>query len=171
LKQIPQTLILGTAGTPEGCERIVKLGVHHAFNHKDEDYIDKITQVTKDNGGVDIVLEMLANVNLNKDLQILAKRGRVVVIGSRGQIEINPRDLMSKSSSVVGCMMYNVTEEERKEIIDNIQKGIFENYLSPTIGKKYSLENAFQSHIDILDSSIGHDGKLVILPWGVESTF
>lgn len=70
--------IVGTAGSSEGVELVKKQGADHVFNHKDSDYMEKIKELFPD--GIDIVLEMLANVNLNNDLQILKwKKGRVVV--------------------------------------------------------------------------------------------
>jgi len=52
---------------------------------------------------------MLANVNLDRDLTALAKRGRVVVIGSRGQVEIDPRQAMARAASILGMSLYNAT--------------------------------------------------------------
>lgn len=54
--------------------------------------------------GVNVILEMLANVNLGADLKVLAHGGVVAVIGSRGTVDINPRDLMMREASVVGVM-------------------------------------------------------------------
>jgi NADPH2:quinone reductase len=164
-RQIPNTIVIGTAGTPEGCERVLKLGAHYVFNHREENYMQQILEKTEGKG-VDIICEMLANVNLGNDLKILSMRGRVVVIGSRGNVEITPRDLMGKRSSIRGLALFNATPDEKIMIKNGIQKGITDGFLNPVIGKCYSLDEAPQSHIDILDSSKGTSGKLVLLPWG-----
>lgn len=52
-------------GTPEGCERVLKLGADYVFNHREENYMQKIMDQTGGKG-VDIICEMLANVNLGK---------------------------------------------------------------------------------------------------------
>lgn len=70
--------------------KITFTGAHHAFNHKTEGYIEAIKKVTEGRG-VDVVAEMLANVNLDKDLKLLTEGGRVAIIGNRGRIEIDPR--------------------------------------------------------------------------------
>src|ERR1700724_2713400 len=85
--------IFGTAGTEPGLELIKREGANHAFNHTKPGYEEEIMKATSGKG-VDIILEMLANVNLQKDLKLLATNGRVIVIGNRGEITINPRDLM-----------------------------------------------------------------------------
>ncbi|KAK1879754.1 Quinone oxidoreductase [Dissostichus eleginoides] len=59
--------------------------------------------------GVDVILEMLSNVNLSKDLQMVADGGRVAVIGCRGSIEINPRDTMAKESCIMGVALFFAT--------------------------------------------------------------
>ena len=54
---------------------------------------------------------MLANVNLNADLQLLkACVGRVVVIGNRGTVDINPRLLMAKETSICGVTLFSSSE-------------------------------------------------------------
>ena len=63
------------------------------MNHNTADSLDIIDELTC-GSGVDIILEMLANINLDKDLKLFAKFGRVVVIGTRGTIEIDPRDML-----------------------------------------------------------------------------
>ncbi|HYR09120.1 MAG TPA: zinc-binding dehydrogenase, partial [Longimicrobium sp.] len=63
-------------------------------SHREPDYLEQILPLTGGRG-VDVVLEMLANVNLDRDLDVLAPRGRVVVIGNRGRVEIDPRKLMT----------------------------------------------------------------------------
>ena len=85
--------VLGTAGTPKGLEMAKREGAHQVFDHRKSGYQEEILQSTG-NRGVDIILEMLANVNLAYDTKLLANNGRVIVIGSRGEVTINPRELM-----------------------------------------------------------------------------
>ena len=101
--------VIGTAGSAEGLELVSKQGADHVFNHKETDYLEKIKQFFPD--GLDLILEMLANVNLNNDMQILRwKRGRVVVIGNRGTIDVNPRLLMAKETLVTGVTLFTSDE-------------------------------------------------------------
>ena len=86
-----------------------------ALNHHDTSFADKVSAAT-DGRGPDVILEMLANVNLAKDLGLVAKRGRIIVIGNRGTIEINPRDAMAKGASIIGMMLLNTTADETQRI-------------------------------------------------------
>ena len=96
--------IIGTAGSEKGRELVKRLGAQHVLDHRSADYLKEIMSITQSRG-VNLVLEMLANVNLAKDLSVLAKFGRVVVIGSRGPIEIDPRETMSRDADIRGMTL------------------------------------------------------------------
>ncbi|NWI63772.1 QOR oxidoreductase, partial [Todus mexicanus] len=154
--------VLGTAGTEEGMKTVLRNGAHQAFNHREANYIDKIKEYTGMEG-VNIIIEMLSNVNLTADLQLLSCAGRVMVVGSRGSIEINPRDTMSKESSITGVSLFLATEEERRECAAAIHDGIEAGWLKPTVGSEYPLEKVVQAHQDIIHGG-GARGKIVLLP-------
>lgn len=152
--------VLGTAGTPEGMKLALSNGAHFAFNHREEGYADKIMQATEGQG-VDVIVEMLSNVNLSKDLQLLAYGGRVTIVGSRGSIEINPRDIMVKESSIIGVALFFSTPEEKKECAALLFAGMEAGWLRPVVGPQYPLEKAAQAHNDIIESP-GAAGKIVL---------
>ncbi|NXU54230.1 QOR oxidoreductase, partial [Turnix velox] len=154
--------VLGTAGTEEGMNMILRNGAHQAFNHREAGYIDKIMEHTGMKG-VDIILEMLSNVNLANDLQLLSQAGRVMVVGSRGPIEINPRDTMSKESSITGVSLFLATEEEKRECAAALLQGVEAGWLKPTVGSQYPLEEVAKAHEDIIHCR-GARGKMVLLP-------
>ncbi|XP_041325361.1 quinone oxidoreductase isoform X2 [Pyrgilauda ruficollis] len=153
--------VLGTAGTEEGMNVILRNGAHQAFNHRDPNYTERIKACTGP-GGVDIIIEMLSNVNLDADLQLLSCAGRVMVVGCRGRIEINPRDTMSKESSIIGVSLFLATEEERRECATAVLDGIEAGWLKPVVGLEYPLEKVAKAHEDIICSS-GARGKMVLL--------
>ena len=93
--------VFGTAGTQKGLDLIRKEGAHQAFDHSKQGYTEEIMKATGGNG-VDVILEMLANVNMSNDLKLLALNGRVIIIGNRGEININPRDLMLRRATAKG---------------------------------------------------------------------
>ncbi|XP_039999342.1 quinone oxidoreductase [Xiphias gladius] len=152
--------VLGTAGTPEGRKLVLNNGAHLAFNHREEGYTDKIMEATGGRG-VDVIVEMLSNVNLSKDLQMLAYGGRVTVVGSRGPIEINPRDTMAKESSIMGVALFFSTPEEKNECAALLYAGMEAGWLRPVVGSQYPLEKAAQAHHDIIESP-GAAGKIVL---------
>ncbi len=153
--------VIGTAGTEKGLELVKTSGAHHALNHHDPEFAKKLLEITLGKG-VQIILEMLANINLGKDLTYLSKFGRVVVIGSRGPVEINPRDAMSRDASILGMTLFNATAEDLREIHEDLGRGLANSSLKPVVGKEFTLSEASQSHVEVM--SPGAFGKIVLIP-------
>jgi len=153
--------VFGTAGSEKGLELVKREGAHLVFDHSKTGYQDEILKAT--NGrGVDLVLEMLANVNLGRDLKLLANRGRVVVIGSRGDVTVTPRDLMARRASVHGLMLWTITDAEEREIFAGIITGLENGTLRPVVSKELPLSEAPRAHKEVLQS--GATGKIVLVP-------
>jgi len=153
--------IFGTAGTEKGMGLVKKEGAHMVFNHNDPGYQEKILKAT--NGkGIDIIIEMLANINLASDLKLLSKNGRIVIVGSRGEITINPRELMSRRASIHGVMLWLITEKEALEIDSNIYSGLERGLFHPIIREEIPLSEAQKAHTKIMQP--GAYGKIVIVP-------
>src|SRR5580658_4070748 len=104
--------VIGTAGSDKGAQLVSDLGASRVLNHRVPDYLTEVLKITE-NRGVDIILEMLANANLGKDLHILARHGRVVVIGSRGKVEIDARELMVRDADIRGMLLFNATAGDK----------------------------------------------------------
>jgi len=153
--------VIGTAGTEQGLELVKTIGAHQALNHHDPEFALKLSQLTGGKG-VQVILEILANINLGKDLTYLSKFGRVVVIGSRGPVEINPRDIMSRDASILGMTLFNATAEDLRAIHEDLGCGLAEGSLKPVVGKKIPLAEAARSHVEVMAS--GAYGKIVLIP-------
>ncbi|XP_077986972.1 quinone oxidoreductase-like [Glandiceps talaboti] len=152
--------VYGTAGTQEGLDLVTRNGAVKVFNHRDENYTTEIMKATNERG-VDVVMEMLANVNLQKDMEMLAEYGRIALVGSRASIEIIPRTLMTKMGSIVGIRL-KLTEEEYKEIAASIDAGLVNKYLIPRVGLEYPLEQADEAHREVIEHKKGTQGKIVL---------
>jgi NADPH:quinone reductase len=153
--------IFGTAGTERGLQLIADHGVHHALNHHDKDYLKKLMDLTGGTG-VNLILEMAAHINLGKDLPILEKFGRVVVIGSRGPVEITPRDTMMRLSSILGMSMMSATDRQLDQIHAAIGAGLESRTLRPVINQRIPLAEASRAHEAVL--APGAYGKIVLVP-------
>jgi NADPH2:quinone reductase len=151
--------VFGTAGTPKGLDLALREGAHQVFDHSKPAYTDEIMKATAGRG-VDVVLEMLANVNLSADLKLLATLGRVIVIGNRGEITINPRDIMSRRGAIRGFTLWAVTETELTVIFAGIGAGLENGTLRPIVAKELPLKDAAQAHVDVL--APGASGKIVL---------
>lgn len=151
--------VFGTASTERGRQLVREQGAAHALDHKAHDYLDQLLKLTAGRG-VDLVLEMLANVNLGKDLTVLTNNGCVVVIGSRRPVEINPRLLMQKESSILGLL--GGTPEETARAHAAIGEGLRAGKLRPVVGRELPLADAPRAHREIIESAAY--GKIVLVP-------
>ncbi len=153
--------VIGTAGYKEGMALVEAQGAHHVLNHHVPGYLDKLSELTCGKG-VDIILEMLANVNLDKDLGLVATGGRIVVIGSRGRIEIDPRGAMAKEASILGMTMFNASEKELASMHAAFAAGLANATLRPVISREIPLTDAATAHHAVMEASTL--GKIVLVP-------
>lgn len=152
-------IVYGTAGDAKGMELIKTLGADYAFNHNEEHYIDDIIAVS---GGCNCIIEMVGHKNLMKDTNIATKYGVIVIVGSRGIIEFDPRSLMSKNLDVRGMNLSNMKPEEYTTLLDVLTHS-FENGLHLVVGEKYALKDAVQAH-QLLQSDKNRNGKIILIP-------
>ncbi len=153
--------VIATGGTDKGRSNVAEQGAHHVLDHHAPDYLDQIMSLTGGKG-VNVILEMLANVNLAKDLGVLARYGRVVVIGSRGKIEIDPRAAMTRDLSILGMTLFNTSDEDRASIHAALVAGLENGTLRPVVGKEMPLADAARAHELVLEP--GAFGKIVLIP-------
>jgi len=154
-------IVIGTAGSEDGLAVVRAQGARHAINHKTDGYLDDITKVTGGRGP-DVILEMLANANLDHDLTVVAPGGRIVVIGNRGRVEIDARKIMSKDVSVFGLALWGIPADEVRRAHDAIIAGLDSGALNPVVGTEMPLADAAKAHELVM--APGAKGKIVLLP-------
>ncbi|XP_023330212.1 quinone oxidoreductase-like [Eurytemora carolleeae] len=153
------TTVVGTAGTKEGMDVVSRCGAHHVFNHNHKSYEKKMVEHL--GTGFDVIIEHLANINLGHDLQMLKPSARVMVVGCRGAVNINPRHLMLPEASIRGVALGTSTPAEWSEMGAAIVAGIEAGWVNPVINQEYTMDEVQQVHHDIIHSK-GAKGKLVI---------
>lgn len=152
--------VIGTAGTDDGLQLVEAEGAHHAVDHRDPKHVDLIVSLT--NGrGPDVIIEMLANVNLDVDLAMLAPRGRIVVVGNRGRVEIDPRKLMGKDAAVLGISFWNLAGEDLTRAHEAVGAALASGALSPVVGTELPLAEAAEAQRRVM--APGARGKIVLL--------
>ena len=153
--------IYATAGSEAGLALLRDSGVIQAYRHDQDGYQDAIRQATKE-AGVDVILEMLANQNLDADLKLLSRFGRVVIIGNRGRVEIDPRDTMGKNSAILGMAIFNASRTELAQIHAAIYAGLSDGRYHPVIRQELPMAEAPKAHEMVFQS--GGNGKIVLIP-------
>jgi NADPH2:quinone reductase len=153
--------VIGTAGSAEGLALVAEQGAEHVLDHRQPGYLDRVRELTGGRGA-DVVVEMLANVNLDRDLDIVAPYGRIVVVGNRGRIEIDPRKAMAKDASVLGMVLWNVATGDLEAIHQALGELFARRALAPVVGRELPLAEAARAHELVL--APGARGKIVLIP-------
>ena len=150
--------VVASAGTQAGAELLRQQGVAQVIMHNEDGYLAPFQTLDT---GFDVIIEMLANHNLDQDLKALAFGGRVAVIGNRGTVEINPRDLMARDAAVMGVALANIKPAELSRIAKAMLPLFEQEVLVPVIRQEYALTELAQAHEDVLKS--GAQGNLVVI--------
>ena len=153
--------VIATGGTDEGRDLVRAQGADVVVNHRDAGYLDAIRQATGGRGA-DVILEMAAHLNLDKDLTLLAPRGRVVVIGNRGRVEIDARQAMGRDAAILGMTLFNATDQDLVSIHAALVAGLENGTLNPVIAREMPLADAARAHEAVMQP--GARGKIVLVP-------
>lgn len=153
--------VIATGGSDSGRQLARAHGAHHVLDHHADAHWQQVLDLT-DGRGVDVIVEMLANVNLGRDLAVLARGGRIAIVGSRGPVEINPRDAMAREADILGVMLWRMTPDEYRETHAALQAGLARGVLRPVVGAKLPLHQAAAAHERVLQA--GSNGKIVLTP-------
>ncbi|WP_162256295.1 NADPH:quinone reductase [Arthrobacter sp. Soil736] len=151
--------VIGTAGTPTGLELVLQNGAAHALDHTQPGHVAQIRDLTEGRG-VDLVVEMLANKNLQEDMDLLASRGRIVIVGSRGPVQVSPRSLMVAEADIRGTALWNMTPADFEDAYSALDSVLRSSAIRPVIGKRFPLADAAEAHRFITTSRAA--GKVVL---------
>lgn len=152
--------VAATAGSEEGKELCKEAGADLVVGHNIEDFKEEMLKFAK--AGFDIIIEMSAHNNLKADLEFMAMYSAIVIVGSKGEVQINPRNLMSKDARIMGFVLFNAKSDELLDIHSNL----FELFASkkiqpPIIGKTFNLREAKEAHSLV---ERGSYGKVILKP-------
>lgn len=154
--------VIGTAGSERGLNLVRESGAEAVYDHSSEPQFGYLDAISEEHGGVDIIIEMLANRNLQEDFRALKMFGRIVVVGNRGSIDFNPRLAMGKEAAIFGMSLFNAPAEAMEEIHKKIREGLEAGFLKPVVGKSFPLSDAPEAHRQVIESRAY--GKIVLLP-------
>ncbi|OQV25492.1 Quinone oxidoreductase [Hypsibius exemplaris] len=154
-------IVYGTAGTEEGLKRVLDNGAKAVFNHRKEGYLEGVKAAIGQQGA-NIILEMIASTNLQKDFELASRRGRIVVVGGRGLLTVNPTLIMAKELIVTGIKLADSEPAEWKEMSSVLRDGLAKGWIKPVISKVCPLADAVQAHQEIEKPTDGAQGRILL---------
>ncbi len=153
--------VTGTAGSQAGSELVAAQGAVRVLDHHDPGHLTAAVELTGGDG-YDLIVEFLANANLGADLKALAPRGRVIVVGSRGPVEVDARDLMNAEGAILGMRLPNARAEEVEAARAAVDTGLHSGVLRPVVGRELPLAEAARAHHLLMERPAL--GRLVLVP-------
>jgi len=153
--------VIGTAGSQEGLDLVKQQGADAVFDHTDIDHLSEIREHTGGKG-VEVIIEMLANENLERDFEALGMFGRITVVGNRGSLQFTPRQAMTKDATIYGMSLFNAPIYALEEIHAAIFDGLSRGYLNPIVRESIPLSDAPRAHREVIESKAF--GKIVLTP-------
>ena len=153
--------VIGTASSDDGKRLVKESGSNAVYDHTDEDHLSDIRDFTEGKG-VDVIIEMLANENLERDFEAIAMCGRIVIVGNRGSLQFTPRQAMTKETTILGMSLFNAPQEKLDEIHKAIFDGLSNGDLNPSVSRRFTLADAPLAHHVIIEEKA--KGKIVLIP-------
>lgn len=161
----PSCRIAVTAGTPEKLARCRELGADITINYRDEDFVARLSDET-DGHGADVVLDNMGAKYLARNVDSLAKDGRIVVLGMQGgtTAELNLGVLMVKRAGLMATSLRGRPTEQKARVCAGVVREVWPaveaGRIRPIIDRVLPLSEAAQAHQAVDESS--HFGKVVM---------
>jgi putative PIG3 family NAD(P)H quinone oxidoreductase len=154
--------VYATAGTEAKCLVCEELGAKRAINYKKEDFLD----VMKSLGGVNLILDMVGGVYIEKNIKALVDDGRLVQIaflhGSKA--ELNFAQIMTRRLTITGSTLRPQSDLSKAQIASELFRNVWpllsNGRLKPVINSVFELEDVTSAHL-LMESS-QHIGKILL---------
>ena len=153
--------VIGTASSEPGLQLVKDLGAQYSFNHRHPDYLAQIATVTNSHG-IDVILEMAANINLTKDLTLMAPGGRIIIIGGQGDVAVDPVSIIGLGLSIMGVRLSSADEKTNEAIHEALSSSLEQGKLRPVVAQEIPLAEAARAHREIEQS--GTMGRICLIP-------
>lgn len=165
-KAFGASFIAATAGSAEKCAAVKTYGADAAINYKEEDFVERINQLTGGKG-VDVIVDIVGGQYIARDLQCIAPDGRIVSLATGGGNEptIDLRLVLQRRAAIMGSSLRGRPPELKAPIAEALKANVWpllsrKDPIRPLIDSTFPLEEAAEAHKRMEASS--HIGKIVL---------
>lgn len=157
--------VMATAGDDARCARCVGLGAELAINHTREDFVTAVLTHTAGRGA-DVVLDMVGGDYTQRNVDVLAPRGRLVQIAVQAgaKVTVNLLTIMQKRAVLTGSTLRPRSVIEKGRLRDAIAQVVWPEVASgairPVIDSVFLFPDAADAHRRM--ESGQHVGKIVL---------
>ncbi len=157
--------VLVTAGNDKKCKFCLELGADSAINYRTQDW-QAVAKDASDGNGPDLILDMVAGPYMQKNIDILARDGRYIIIAflQGPTAELNMRAIIGKRITITGSALRPQTDAEKAQIASDLRENVLplleSGAVKPIIYHSFPLADASRAH-EMMESS-HHMGKIVL---------
>jgi NADPH2:quinone reductase len=160
--------VIATVGSPAKAELCRRWGADGVLNYKTDDIVAGVRTLTGGKG-VDVWYETQREPDLVRIVDLLAQRGRAVLIAGRQARPAFPvGPFYVKGLSLFGFAMFNATAAEQRRCAEDINRWLAEGKLQPHVGRTFRLDAAAAAHRFLEENTLGGagtlTGKVVVVP-------
>ncbi|WP_299408183.1 NAD(P)H-quinone oxidoreductase [uncultured Roseobacter sp.] len=154
--------VFATAGSADKCDACTALGAEIAINYRSQDFVE----VVRDEGGADLILDMVGGEYIPRNLKALADDGRLVQIAFLGgpKVEVNFATLMTRRLTMTGSTLRPQSDLAKARIAQDLREAVWPlleaGKVKPVMDQTFELADASQAHARM--ESSGHIGKIVL---------
>jgi putative PIG3 family NAD(P)H quinone oxidoreductase len=158
--------VLVTVGSKEKAERCVELGADAAIDYKNEDFVERVRELTGGHGA-DVILDIMGASYLGRNVDALAINGRLVNIGMQGgsKAELDLGTLMRKRAAVLATTLRARPLEEKAAIVAAVREHVWPLVASGAfrviVDRRVPLPDAADAHRAVEASD--HVGKVLLV--------
>lgn len=154
--------VFTTAGSTEKCNACLNLGAEQAINYREADFV----QVMRDEGGADLILDMVGGDYIPRNIKSLAMDGRLVQIAflQGPKVEMNFVTIMTRRLTITGSTLRPQSDLAKANIAQELKTHVWPllaaGKIAPVMDSEYALEDATKAHAHMESST--HIGKIVL---------
>jgi len=157
--------VLTTAGSPEKLETCARLGAEVTISYRDEDFVERVREATG-GAGVDVILDNMGAKYLGRNVEALARNGRLVVIGMQGGTkgELDIGALSRRNGSLTALLLRSRPADEKAaicaEVAEHVWPLVADGRVRPVVHTTLPLDRAADAHRLMEDGA--HTGKILL---------
>ncbi|HNM09869.1 MAG TPA: NAD(P)H-quinone oxidoreductase [Mycobacterium sp.] len=157
-----------TAGSDAKLDLCRELGADIAINYRDDDFVERVRRAT-DGRGADVILDIMGAAYLDRNLDVLAADGRLVIIGMQGGVkgELNIGKLVGKRLQVIGTALRarpvggpHGKGDIVAAVVESVWPMIADGRVRPVIGARFPLAEAQEAHRALASGDVS--GKILL---------
>lgn len=154
-----------TAGSVEKLEVCWQLGAEILVNYRDEDFVERVRAATEGHGA-DVILDNIGAKYLERNVELLAPNGRLVIIGLQGgrSAEINLGAMLAKRCALIATTLRGRPADEKATIVAAVREHVWPlieaGRVKPVVHSTHPLARAADAHREMEAST--HIGKILL---------